>query len=124
MEEDSFTLDVLLDEMTGTVLGTVQYCLMRKYVWVDALAVREDSRHLGVGSALTDRYVCWEGWARTFPLGYFSIMLNISSFTRQDNRCGKGSQKADIVIQPFQHHPILQATWMGASKGMATKVMA
>ena len=61
VEEDGFTLDVLLDETKGTVLGTVQYCFMRKYVWVDALAVQKDARRLGVGSALMNRYVCWEG---------------------------------------------------------------
>ncbi|KAI9333181.1 hypothetical protein DFJ73DRAFT_896207 [Zopfochytrium polystomum] len=55
--DDGFTADIVRDAVTGVVLGTAQYVYMRRYLWLDALAVKEEAQGLGIGSLLLQRLI-------------------------------------------------------------------
>ncbi|KAJ3307547.1 hypothetical protein HDU76_004570 [Blyttiomyces sp. JEL0837] len=52
---DEFTVDVAKDFHTGEVLAAAEYCLMRRYLWLDEIAVKDEYRGKGVGSVLLQR---------------------------------------------------------------------
>ncbi|KAJ1537069.1 hypothetical protein HK405_014886, partial [Cladochytrium tenue] len=53
--DDGFSVDVAVDAVTGAVLGAVEYVFMRRFLWVDAIAVKEEFQGAGVGSLLIQR---------------------------------------------------------------------
>jgi ribosomal protein S18 acetylase RimI-like enzyme len=53
--DEDFTVDMAKDGTTGEVLGAVEYVMMKKYLWVDAIAVKEECRGIGIGRALMTR---------------------------------------------------------------------
>ncbi|KAJ3083338.1 hypothetical protein HDU99_010805 [Rhizoclosmatium hyalinum] len=53
--DDDFTVDVITDPVTGIVLGAVEYVFMKRYLWIDAIAVHHNVRGLGVGSIMLER---------------------------------------------------------------------
>lgn len=52
-----FSVDIALDLATGQVLGAVEYVMMKKYVWIDAVAVLEAAQGNGIGSIFLKRCV-------------------------------------------------------------------
>lgn len=50
-----FSVDIALDLATGQVLGAVEYVMMKKYVWIDAVAVLEAAQGNGIGSIFLKR---------------------------------------------------------------------
>ncbi|KAJ3074387.1 hypothetical protein HDU98_011362 [Podochytrium sp. JEL0797] len=53
--DDDFTVDVVTDPLSHQVLGAVEYVFMKKYLWIDAIAVREDLRGLRIGRVMMER---------------------------------------------------------------------
>jgi GNAT superfamily N-acetyltransferase len=53
--DSGFSVDVALDMATGEVLGACEYVAMKKYIWIDALAVKESVQGKGLGSILIKR---------------------------------------------------------------------
>ncbi|KAI8616056.1 hypothetical protein BC830DRAFT_237898 [Chytriomyces sp. MP71] len=53
--DDDFSLDVVIDAATGQVIGAVEYVFMKRFLWIDAIAVREDARGFGVGDVMLQR---------------------------------------------------------------------
>lgn len=50
-----FTVDVLVDPSCGEVVACVEYIYMRRYVWIECLAVKKTYQHTGLGKILMDR---------------------------------------------------------------------
>ncbi|KAJ3118335.1 hypothetical protein HDU96_002492, partial [Phlyctochytrium bullatum] len=53
--EDDFAVEIVRDAHTGVVLGAAEYVLMRRYLWLDAIAVENEARGWGVGVLLLNR---------------------------------------------------------------------
>ncbi|KAI8853928.1 hypothetical protein BC829DRAFT_260497 [Chytridium lagenaria] len=53
--DDDFTVDIAHDSRTSAILGAVEYVIMKRYLWVDAIAVDREARGLGVGQVLLNR---------------------------------------------------------------------
>ena len=52
-----FTADVLVDPSTGEVIAAAEYVFMRKYLWVECLAIKKSYRRSGIGKLLMSRYM-------------------------------------------------------------------
>jgi hypothetical protein len=48
--DDDFTIDVLVDPSSGEVVACVEYVYMRKYLWVECVAVKQTYQKAGIGS--------------------------------------------------------------------------
>ncbi|KAJ3209349.1 hypothetical protein HDU67_006265 [Dinochytrium kinnereticum] len=55
VREDGFSLEYAKDANTGKILGAAEFVHMRRYIWLDHLAVDLEARGLGVGVALLNR---------------------------------------------------------------------
>ncbi|KAJ3104282.1 hypothetical protein HDU97_009358 [Phlyctochytrium planicorne] len=53
--DDDFTVDMARDVRSCEVLGAVEYVFMKRYLWVDAVAVESACRGMGVGVVLMNR---------------------------------------------------------------------
>ncbi|KAJ3091734.1 hypothetical protein HK102_013624 [Quaeritorhiza haematococci] len=50
-----FAVDVVINVLSGEVVATGQYVLMREYLWIEALAVKREFQKMGFGKMLMNR---------------------------------------------------------------------
>lgn len=78
--EDDFTVDVLVDCYTGQVLAVAEYVFMRKYVWVECLAVHPGFQRFGLGQLMMERVKAIATY-RSKTLLLFALMDVVDFYT-------------------------------------------
>ncbi|KAJ3122798.1 hypothetical protein HK100_011846 [Physocladia obscura] len=55
VQDDEFTIDVCTDPVTNTTVGAVDYIIMKKYLYVNAIAVLQSVQGYGVGGVMLEK---------------------------------------------------------------------
>ena len=55
--QDDFILDLIVDDKSVEVLGAIEYIYMKKYLWIECIAIPQKHQGLGVGKLLIQRMI-------------------------------------------------------------------
>jgi len=67
-----FTTLLIIDPSTRQLVATCEAVFMRKYLWIEVLAVKDTWRRRGVGRAIMERLMSWAK-GRSKEMGLFAV---------------------------------------------------
>ncbi|KAJ3210028.1 hypothetical protein HDU67_005711 [Dinochytrium kinnereticum] len=94
--EDDFALEYAKDVDSGKILGAAEFVQMKRYLWLDHIAVDREARGLGVGVALLNRLKYIAAY-RKKQLLCFALHDVVDWYVHQ----GFASAERDFPLQPW-----------------------
>jgi GNAT superfamily N-acetyltransferase len=78
ISKEDFSVDAIVDPSTGEVLSAIEYVYMRKYVWVECFAVKQNCQNSGIGKLMMERLIQIAAFRRKDILLY--SLLDVLAF--------------------------------------------